>query len=261
MRLHGPAFLLATALASAGCFQMTTIVHVNADGSGTIDHRMDISKAALAQVRQFAALGGSRGQNLDFTSEAQARETAAKLGPGVTYVSSEPINTEKAEGRATSYAFTDVSQIRISESPDAPAGLPVHTQSSGSITCSITHEANGNSVLHINLPEPNFAGAIGTATDGQSQVSQQLAMIRMLLAGARVLIAVEPAGHLVRTSSPFVDGQRVTIIDVSLDDLLGNQALITRLQAAKTPEETRAALKDVPNAKLVLDHEITIEFK
>ena len=55
------ALLLAGALTTGACFQMTTVLKVNADGSGTINHRMVYTKAALAQLKQFAAFGGGRG--------------------------------------------------------------------------------------------------------------------------------------------------------------------------------------------------------
>ncbi len=85
-------------------------------------------------------------------------------------------------------------------------------------------------------------------------------MARALLAGARILIGVEPAGQVVRTTSPFVDGARVTLLDVNLDQALANQTLITQVQAAKTPEETKAALTGVPGLRIVLEREVTIEF-
>ena len=54
------AAVLALAIVSSGCFQMTTVMKVKGDGSGTIDHRMLFTRQALAQLRQFAALGGGR---------------------------------------------------------------------------------------------------------------------------------------------------------------------------------------------------------
>jgi hypothetical protein len=40
------------------CFQFSTVLRVNADGSGTIDQRVLFTQAAVAQLRQLAALGG-----------------------------------------------------------------------------------------------------------------------------------------------------------------------------------------------------------
>jgi hypothetical protein len=192
MRSHALPALLLAALTSSACFQMTTVLKVNGDGSGTIEHRMVYSKAALAQLRQFAALGG-RGQSADPASET--------------------------------------------------------------ITLSISHEANGNAVLHINVPEPNFVEALG-----KPGATGQIAMIKSLLAGARVLLAVEPAGPVVRTSSPYVEGQRVTLLEIDLDEALKDETLLPRLQAAATPDDAKAVIKGVAGIKINLDREITVEF-
>ena len=239
---------------------MTTVVKVNGDGSGTIDHTLLVTKAALAQLRNFAALGGGRGQPLDLTSEDQARSMADALGPGVAYVSSEPVDTPLGEGRHAVYAFRDISQVRISQQPRAD-GMPIKVDAgSGDITCVMTHEPNGNAVLHINLPEINLPSGFGGAATGSPGLAQQLALVRSLLAGARVSIGVEPAGQLVTTSSPYVDGGHVTLLDVNLDQVLTNEALLMKLQGSTTPAEIKAALTDVPGLKITLDREVTIEF-
>jgi hypothetical protein len=257
------ALILLGAVMSTGCFQMTTVLKVNGDGSGTIDHRMIYTKAALAQLKSFAALGGGRGGSGDPLSEQQARDMTASIGPGVTYVSSELITTPLGQGRDAIYAFTDVSTLRISTQPAAPGGIAIKTQgfstqpsASESITFTITHEANGNAVLHIHVPEPNYLDFFGSP-----QAPSQIGMIKTMLAGARVLLAAEPAGALVRTSSPFVEGQRVTLLDIDLDTVLADDTLLPRIQAvAATPAEAKAVLMSANGLKINLDPEITIEF-
>ena len=249
--------VLAAALASSACFQMTTVLKVNADGSGTIDHRMLYSTAALAQLRQFAALGG-RGQ-IDPLSEQQARDMAATIGPGVSYVTSTPLNTPAGQGRESTYAFTDLTQLRISTQPAAPGGISIKTSGfstqAETVTFSLTREPGANPVLHIHVPEPNFLDALATpAAQGQ------IAMIKTALAGARVLLVAEPAGTLVKTSSPYVDGPRVTLLEVDLDEILKDDTLLPRLQAAKTNDEAKAILQSATGLKINLDRDITIEF-
>ncbi len=254
------ALLLAGALTSGACFQMTTVLKVNGDGSGTINHRMVYTKAALAQLKSFAAFGGGRGGSADPLSEQQARDMTASIGPGVSYVSSELITTPLGQGRDAIYAFTDVRTLRISTQPAAPGGLTVKTQGfsteSESITFTLTHEASGNAILHIHVPEPNYLDFFGSP-----QAAGQIGMIKTMLAGARVLLAAEPAGALVRTSSPFVEGQRVTLLDIDLDTVLADETLLPRVQAAAaTPKEAKAILMSAKGLKINLDPEITIEF-
>jgi hypothetical protein len=47
---------------------------------------------------------------------------------------------------------------------------------------------------------------------------------------------------------------------VDLDRVLGDEAFLARLQAAKTPDEVRAVTKGAPGLKINLDPEITVEF-
>jgi hypothetical protein len=267
MRILGIGCLLMAGVTAGGCFQMTTLVKVNGDGSGTIDHSMLLTKAALAQLRGMAGLTGrSDRAQIDFTSEDQARAMAGALGPGVTYLSSEPIDTALGQGRRSVYAFADISQLKISQEPESPGGIRTNERTRGDITCTLTHEPNGNAVIHINLPELELPDIGRRSASGDTPAArntalpQQLAMARALLAGARLRIAMEPVGQLVRTSSPYVEGSQVTLLDVDIDQLLANEAVLVRLQEAANPDELRAALRDVPGLKMPLDREVTIEF-
>jgi hypothetical protein len=258
MRYLRLVFLVTGAIGCAGCFHMTTILKVDGDGRGTIEHGMLLTTQAVAQLRQLAMLGGS-GQTFDPLSEKQARDMASVIGQGVTFVSSAPITTAAGQGRESVYAFTDVNQLKISTQPPAPGGINVRASGLSTegetITFSLTHETNGNAVLHINVPEPNWFGALGSGA-----ASGQINMIKSMLAGARILLAVEPAGALVRTSSPYGDGQRVTLLEVDLDQVLKDETLIARLQAATTPDALKAIVKDAPGLKINFDREITVEF-
>ena len=258
MRLLRLSATISAAVSCAGCFQMTTLLKVKNDGSGTIDHRMVYSTKALAQMRGLASLGGGAA-SVDPASEQQARDLASSIGPGVSYVGSTPIETPASKGRDATYAFTDVTQLRVSTQPAAPAGVSLRTQGlttdSESVTFSLERASNGNSVLHIHVPEPNFLDALGSP-----QAAQQIGMIKTMLGGARVLLMVEPEGELVRTSSPFVDGSRVTLLEVDLDEILKDETLIPRLQAAKTQDEAKDIVKKAAGLKINLDRDITVEF-
>ena len=84
-------------------------------------------------------------------------------------------------------------------------------------------------------------------------------MFKQMLVGARLSIVVEPDGRIVHTNSQWVEGARVTLIDVSLDRLL-DDAVMARLQQAKTEDDAKAELANVPGVKVNFDQELTIEF-
>ena len=264
MRYVRFALVLAGAVMCSACFQFSTVLTLKADGSGIVDQRLLFTQAALAQLRQLASLGGGGGQDFDPVSEKQAREAAATLGPGVTYVSSTVINTSEGVGRDIKYAFTDINQLSLDQAPPPPGGMPVTPQSADSsdrVVLKLTRLADGHALLTIAVPQLPAVGWGNASPSSNSPSADQMAMLKPMLAGARLSIAIEPAGRLVRTSSPYVTGQRVTLVDVNVDSLLNDDTLLQRLQAARTPDERKAILKNVPGLKVNVDPEITIEFE
>ena len=256
------ALIALLALPLAGCFHASTVIHVRADGSGTIEQRILLTETATDQLRTLAILGGGNADSVDPTSEAQARALAASIGPGVTYVQSAPITVEKLQGRETLYAFTDVSQLRITEQPSLPGSIKLPATVGGDskpISFALDRKPDGNVVLRIIVPRPAI---FPTGPNGEPQppTLAQITMVKQLLAGARLMVSLEPEGRLVQTSSPFVDGNRVTLIDIDIDRAAADPDLVKKLQSPKTQDEMKAAINSVPGFKITLDPEITIEF-
>lgn len=256
---------LAAGVLSTGCFQMATTVTVKEDGSGTIAQRLQVTRAAFAQLQQLTVMGGDNGKPLDLLSEEQARAAAAKLGSGVTYVTSTPIDDAAGLGRETLYAFTDIGQLLVDQRPPMPGEAGIQADgldaAKRNIAFAMAKLPNGNSVLTITMPKPDFnSGPLRLAGGRQDQASSgQAAMMKQMFAGARLTIAVQPAGTLVRSSSPYVTGNQVTLVDIDFSQLIDNPAL-DRLRSATTAEELKTAMKDVPGVKMDLEPQLTIEF-
>ncbi len=64
-------------------------------------------------------------QAVDPFSEEQARALAAQMGDGVTLLSSMPIKTAAAEGRASVYGFRDITKLRVSQAPATPGDASI----------------------------------------------------------------------------------------------------------------------------------------
>ena len=255
--------LVLIALLTTGCFQSTTLIRVKADGSGTIEQRTLLTETAMDQLRTFAILGGGNPDATDPTSEAQAKAMASSIGTGVTYVSSTPVTMDKLRGRETIYAFTDISQLRISEQPNIPGNIPLPAAAGGNtppISFALDKKPDGNVVLRLIVPRPAIfpAGPNGQPT---APSLDQITMVKQLLKGAKLSVAVEPDGRLVQTSSPFVDGNRVTLVDVDIDKAAADPDLPAKLKAASDPATAKTAVNSIPGIKITLDPEITIEFQ
>ena len=90
------------------------------DGSGTIEQTLLMNTAALKGM--LGGLGGTQ-QSSGGINEDELRKAAARLGEGVTYVSSEPLKADDGfEGAKVIYAFTDINKVRVDQDPNL-AGL------------------------------------------------------------------------------------------------------------------------------------------
>jgi hypothetical protein len=205
---------------------------------------------------------GGRGQTFDPSSEEYAMSLASQIGTGVTYISSEPINTPGGQGRDATYAFADVSQVRALQ--QTGMGLGFGNAGSGGIAFALSREANGNALLRIHLPQPTLPtampGPIQQQPGGAAPNPAQLAMVRQMVSGARILVAVEPSGQLVRTTSPYVEGSRVTLLELDADQFLTDEMMI-RLLGMKATDDLKTLVTGAQGLKLTLEPETTIEFR
>jgi hypothetical protein len=254
-------------IVASGCLQSSTLITVNADGSGTVEQTTLMSAAALAQLKQFAgSFGGKDTGAVDPFSEQQEREAVAKMGQGVTFVSSTPIKTAEGEGRRTIYRFADINKLSINEQPNAPGGMPmspgVAAGASQDLSFSLDR-TGGDAVLHIRFPEPQLKGDVKDGAPDTIEMPDpgQIAMMKQMLGGLKISVAVKPGGTLVRTNSPYVTGNTVTLFEMDFDQLLANPDALQKLQGLKTIEQAKAAFKNVKGLKVNPDRDVEIVFK
>lgn len=282
VRLAAAVLLL---LATTGCISSTTLIRLNADGSGTIEHTILLSAAMVEQLTQMMtgmaeAFGGEdqKAEKMELFGESELRDKAADFGQGVTFVSNEPIKTETAEGARVVYAFEDVTQLHVSQKPSPPGpagagGMPVAASEGerNDLHFRFEQAANGHSILTVVAPEPEATPDAEEAASepapeppGEKPGPEQLAQMRKMFEGFKIAIAVEVAGELVRTTCPYVDGNRVTLLEMDFAQLLEDPEKLALMAGAgpqiDSLEEAQKLLKGVPGIKIILDPETTIEF-
>ena len=63
-------------------------------------------------------------------------------------------------------------------------------------------------------------------------------------------------GRIIKTNAPYVEGSRVTLMQIDFDKLLADDSALTKLQGAKDIKSLAA----VPGLKVVTEPTVTIEF-
>ncbi|PYV87955.1 MAG: hypothetical protein DMG05_16515 [Acidobacteria bacterium] len=130
------------ALGMTGCVSSDTLIKLNPDGSGTVIQKTLMNVEMLAQMnammqgiaKQTGAFESGKDSTVpELFSESQIRRMAAKMGEGVTFVSSRKIKAEQVEGFEATYAFKDITKLRISQKLGPPGPNEPGTAPDGSL--------------------------------------------------------------------------------------------------------------------------------
>lgn len=275
------AVLLSVLIFSlAACVASDTLIKINSDGSGLIVQRTLMKTEMIAQlrvmmegmVRQMAgpSSGTSDVQMPEIFGEKEAAAKAAKMGSGVTYLESRKLKTGDMEGVEAAYAFRDVTQLRLSEKPEAPSipGLQgVSSGKNGETIFRFSRRPNGNSLLTAMFAQSKPAGPAVKDDSAERPTStqvnpKQLEQARKMFDGLRIAMAIEVQGNLVKTNSPYQEGSKVTLMEMDFSALLSNEALLSQMAATKgqSLEQAKELLKGLKGFKINLEPEVTIEF-
>jgi hypothetical protein len=278
MRVFRVARVAIAAIAAAavsGCLQSATIIKMKPDGSGTIEETMTMSAEAVGQLGALAAMGDDKdkkgkGGIDDLFSDKQARDAAAKMGQGVTFVSSEKIDTPDRKGLKAIYAFTDIRKLSLEEMHAPNMGGDAGDMSTTAaakdppMTFDFKQLPGGNGLLTINQPgiEKALNGDAKPAakdTVDPKMAAQGIEMAKAFMKGMKIDVLIQ-VPRVVKTNSPYVDAGTVTLLSMDFDKVLADPKALERMNGLTTLAETKAALKDFTGIKINLEPQVTIEF-
>lgn len=261
--------LIVTSVLAAGCFSTATTVKVRPDGSGTIELTTLLGKAPLAAFDELFAGHGIEPQKPrtvhDWFPERDVQEAAARLGTDVRYVSSRTIDTDDRLGRVTIYEFADIRRVTLEPLPILPGdsyGADARVDGERRFTFDLVNEPENRRVLIARLPEARieYADVSVHAERFERPDPQEEALMRRLLAGLRLTVAVEPESPISGTNTLHRDGQRVTLVSIDAERLIFDDEVSKRLLLRPTSfDELRYRLHDRPGVIVSLDREVRIE--
>lgn len=242
-----------------GCLTFETLITVRDDGSGTIEMVFALSGPMLDMITSFAG-------DESLCDEDDLQEEAASMGAGVTLSSVEPIDEDGTQGCRAFYDFTDINQLTISQNPgdQMPSGMtPDERTSEGEIvTFSFTPGSPAELVMNIPQDFEDNNPDDPAETDSTTQ-AQQMAMLREMLEGARIHMAVVVEGTITETNASYQDGNSITLIEMDFDQLLEDEEQLELLSAAnpQTAAEVKALLEGVEGIKIETGGEVFARFE
>jgi hypothetical protein len=289
-RISALFLIVITATSLTGCISFLTEIKLRGDGSGTMVQTMTMNPVQMKEAVEGIAkqMGAATAESkADSKTESQKgspkasdegpfkedefKGKAADMGQGVTFVSVEKIDTKTAAGVRVTYAFKDINQLAMNPKPAAALGAAgAGASSQDALKFRFNHLPNGNAIVTVVLPPskpeaPKQQAATPLPPASPEASAQQMAMVKQMFKGLHMGITVDVEGKVVKTNSPYVEGSRVTLMDIDFDPLLsdeeGFKALSDKMETAMGDDrKTMEVLKGIKGLKVTTDPEISIEF-
>ncbi len=258
MNLKTLACLLAAFVSTfvSGCLQVEQTVNLKPDGSGTIVISTVMSKETMDQIK---AMGGE-GQKSpidEMMSEEKAKEQATKMGDGVKFVKAEKIKTDKGEGAKITFSFTDINKVKMDVSLGDAA--PQKDDGKPPVSFQFTKGSPAKLTMTMNHPAQDKKPAADVAEDPNE--AQGLAMAQQMMKGMRITMNLNVDGTLVATNATHKDGNKITIMDIPMDELLKDPKKFKESQKAGSFTDAMSIFKDVPGLKVEAKPTVTVELK
>jgi hypothetical protein len=266
-------------LVLSACFQVDVVVRVGPEGSGTVEETFMVRKDIIRGMHE--ALGDVTGRDPAYPEdipgvldEERLREKARRMGKGVRYVRAVPHETEEFSGYRVLYAFDDINTLTLNENPSENLPLPGGALPGGPVFGGEADEelitfrfaAGPPPVLVVKMPsaaespagrKPEEGPGNGPDKDGNEEVTKEL------LRGMRMGLHVEVIGRILRTNASFVEGSRVSLMEMDFSGLLENESALDAFREAdpKSVEEAKRLMKSLLGLRVELEQKVEIVFQ
>jgi len=259
---------IVSSVALTGCINSTTLIKLKADGSGTVEQTTLMNVAALKSMMPGAdkQMGGTG------VNRADLERTATRMGKGVRLVSAEPFKGANGfEGSKAIFAFDDINQVQVNQGPSMSGStdgrVDAEPTSEDPVRFKLTRNG-GTSTLTIAFVDQPGAGKVDAGANPMGDMDltnpMMMGMLKSMFAGFKLNIDLEIAGSIVKTNAEYVNGSRITLLEMDMDSLLADEAKLKALQGKLGPDASLSAvkpyLKDIKGIK-VDGPTVSVEFK
>lgn len=250
-----------------GCIDVTTKIKLKHDGSGTIEETILMSGKVIEMLAAFSDESDSE-DGFNLYDEEKVKLEASEFGTGVTFIRGEEIELDGKKGYRAYYSFEDISRLTMSSDPSEKMpddGNQGNTQEEKDLI-KFSFKEGSTSKLEIFMPiDPEEINADfnneAVETDS-AEIDPMLEQFKDIIAEMRIAIELEIEGDIIATNASHVDGNKITMLELSFKKLFENPEQFKKLAKAQPDsyEETKELLKDIPGFKFELNEKVFVEF-
>ncbi|MDX1680897.1 MAG: hypothetical protein R3242_09220 [Akkermansiaceae bacterium] len=196
------------------CLQNETTLSLNKDGSGTITEITTFGPE-IFQMMGAVGEGGDPMEQMLQQNKERSEKAVASMGEGVTLKEVKAINRDGKKGVITVYEFKDVNKLNYvfgqsmnEGGPEGEEGEPLKlSYKDGVLTLD-------------NTLEEGDAGDADVA--GEAPGPEEMAMAKQMMKDVRMSFKLEFPGGIAETNGEYVDGNKVTLMDLDMGALVNN---------------------------------------
>ncbi len=255
----------------AGCLEISTIVSVKPDGTGTVSEQMLMSKSSFSGM--VLADGDKKGQSGQLPGKEAFEKKSLGMGEGVHFVSVRPIVKKTQSGYEALYSFRDINLLQVNSGPDnavsadSTSGEQSPKKNRQSVRFSLKEGSPSRLVIVMDQEKKaSLSNSPDAAKPQQNaeQLKMAISIMKQFLKGMRVFMAVDVNGSILSTNATYRKEKRITLMDVDFDKLLAKPkqfASFAALGSDPSSEEMQKILKKIPGIKLETQKEVNVSFK
>ncbi len=268
IRIAGFVVLLFTLV---GCLEISTVVSVKPDGTGTVTERMLMSKSSFSEM--VLRDGDKKGQSGQIPDKALLEKKSQEMGEGVRFVSVRPVVTKTHAGYEAIYSFRDINRLQVNSSPDNGVSADSTSRDQSpkkkkqNVRFSLKEGSPSRLVIMMDQEKgASLSGSPDAAKPQQNpeQLKMATSIMKQFLKGMRVYMAVDIDGSILSTNATHRKEKRITMMDVDFDKLLANPkqfASFAALGSDPSSEEMQKIMKKIPGIKLETQKEVEVSFQ
>ncbi len=268
LKLILPAFFAVILL--SGCLQVDTKINLNQDGSGTIEETVMIKESVLNMMKEFIVMfDSSKANEFEMFKESELQDKAANFGEGVKYISGKKIVTDDLEGFKALYSFEDINKLIINPSPEnkVPFNNELNEEEAPvENNLKFNFKKGSPSILTIDFPDTEKDESYNDSSDFEEQDSTFNESVKQkiieMFDGMKINLTLNFNKPIIETDASFVDGDKVTIMQIDFSDIIKHKDILENLdrQKPETIKQFKDAIGDLPGVKIEYKDKVTIKF-
>jgi hypothetical protein len=252
-----------------GCLEVNTTIHLNKDGSGTLEESVLMSSQVVQMISAFATSFDSTAADTNKFSlfrEDELITDTAKYGSGIKYVSGKEIKENGREGYNVVYSFKNINDLKINQNPNSKLDLEgvEFQEDTANEFLHFDFTPGEPALLTIKLPSIKDQ-EVSNESPSQDTLSSTEGMDELLklMKDMRIALILDINGNITQTNASYVKGSQVTLFDINFNELLDNPEKLKmfKQQNPKNLEEIKKIVENLPGVKVEINNVVNISFE